>query len=202
MRTCSLSFPNLSILLHLCWKQMKSIIILPINGEYNCNCGAVKHWAQRYSSNTKQNASIQAFLCWVAKRNTEKTDKTTRWRDRGSERCSQHPNLEKNINLCGRPFSSSSCLSKDREQQKGWGGFLMPPHVWDMGAPWHNHANAITVYTGPMARGPTLKPPPWECDSVLVWQPLTAAESQSGHLRHLKVKCFHGKFEDPSSSLI
>lgn len=52
-----------------------------------------------------------------------------------------------------------------------------------------------------MARGPTLKPPPWEGDSVLVWQPLTAAESQSGHLRHLKVKCFHGKFEDPSSSL-
>lgn len=56
-------------------------------------------------------------------------------------------------------------------------------------------------YTGPMARGPTLKPPPWECDSGLVWQPPTAAESQSGHLRHLKVKCFHGKFEDPSSSL-
>lgn len=53
-----------------------------------------------------------------------------------------------------------------------------------------------------MARGPTLKAPPWECDSVLVWQPLTAAESQSGPPKAPEGQMFpwqtHGI---PSSSL-
>lgn len=36
-------------------EQIKSIIILPINLECNCGCGAVKYWAERVVNKAKLN---------------------------------------------------------------------------------------------------------------------------------------------------
>lgn len=130
MRTCSLSFPNPQILLRLWWKQMKSIIILPINGEYNCKCGAVKHSALKYSNKTRQSApgrplSLSLFC------DTQTWGKIWIY-------------VADILVAAALVFLRTESSRKDEE-----GGSLTPPHGWAMGAPWHNHANAIILVPWP-----------------------------------------------------
>lgn len=191
MWTCLLSFPYPKSWLTLWWKQMKSIIVLPIE---STNV-TVKHWAQIFQQN-KAKRSRKAFLCWVAKRTTGKTRIPGQWTE--DRKCVCDTQTWRNISICVAGTLAVLVFLRTESSRKDEG--------FPNASPCLRYGDILTQpckcnYTGPMARGPTLKPPPWERDSVLVWQPLTAAESQSGHLRHLKVKCFHGKFVDPSSSL-
>lgn len=166
---------------------MKSIIILPNNEEYNCNHGSVKCQADISAKQIKNQTSFKdrPFAAnGMAMRTAVVTPKTRKY---------------KYMWQAADIWAVTLVYLRKREQQKWWGSFLMPPKCLRDGGTLTQPCKCN--YSGPMARGPTLKSPPWECDSVLVWQPPTAAESQSDHLRHLKVKCFHGKFEDPSSSL-